>query len=364
MPEYVDKIKEFEDELKKTKYNKRTQFHIGLVKAKIAKLKEKEIARSKGGGIKDGYSVKKSGDATVILIGYPSVGKSTLLNALTNADSEVGAYDFTTLSVVPGLMEYKHAKIQILDVPGIVNGAATGRGRGKEVLAVMRNAELVLIVVDVNHPEHLDILKKEIYDTGLRLNERIPDVKIVKTTRGGISIGATVKLTKIDKRTIEGVCREMGINNAGITIRTDITPDELIDVIEANKKYVPAVIVLNKIDTVDEKKLRETEKLTKSNLSISADRRLNTEQLKEVIFSSLKFIRVFCKEAGKKADMDVPLIMTQPCTIEDVCNKLHRDFVNRFRFGKVWGRSAKFPGQSFSLKHQLLDSDVAEIHLR
>jgi uncharacterized protein len=153
MPEYMDKVKELEDELKKTKYNKRTQYHIGLVKAKIAKLKEKEVGRGKGGGPKEGYSVRKSGDATVILIGYPSVGKSTLLNALTNAESETGAYDFTTLSVIPGLLHYKHAQIQILDVPGIVSGAATGRGRGKEVLAVMRNAELVLIVIDVNHPE-------------------------------------------------------------------------------------------------------------------------------------------------------------------------------------------------------------------
>ncbi|MEM4268446.1 MAG: GTP-binding protein, partial [Candidatus Woesearchaeota archaeon] len=315
MPDYLEKIKELEDELKKTKYNKRTQFHIGLVKAKIAKLKEKELSRGRGGAPKEGYAVKKSGDATVILVGYPSVGKSTLLNVLTDAHSDVGAYDFTTLTVVPGLLEHNHAKIQILDVPGIVRGAATGRGRGKEVLAVMRNADLVLIVVDVNHPEHLEILKNEIYDTGLRLNEKKPDVKIVRTPRGGLKIGTTVRLTKIDKRTIEGVCREMGINNAELTIREDITSDQLIDVIEANKKYVPSIVVINKIDTVSSVRLMEIEKEIKPDISISAEKGIGIRELKDVIFNSLNFIRIFCKQQGKKADLDVPLIMTSPCSV-------------------------------------------------
>ena len=128
-----ERIKELEEELSTTKYNKRTQGHIGLVKAKIARLKEEQQRKQAGKGKTEGYSVKRSGDATAIIVGFPSVGKSTLLNALTNAKSEVAAYAFTTLTCIPGLMEYKHAKIQILDVPGIVEGAASGRGRGKEI---------------------------------------------------------------------------------------------------------------------------------------------------------------------------------------------------------------------------------------
>jgi len=105
-----DKIKEFEHELSTTKYNKKTQHHIGLVKAKIANLKKKELVRSASKGKKEGYSVRKTGDGTVIMLGFPSVGKSTLLNKITNANSPIGSYDFTTLSVIPGTMEYKHAK--------------------------------------------------------------------------------------------------------------------------------------------------------------------------------------------------------------------------------------------------------------
>src|SRR3989344_1830958 len=130
MVDYLQKIKELEDELKKTKYNKATQGHIGIVKAKLAMLKEKQTSRSqkKTGKSEYGYTVRKSGDATILLLGFPSTGKSTILNKLTDAKSEVAAYAFTTLTVIPGVMEYKQAKIQILDVPGIVRGAASGRG--------------------------------------------------------------------------------------------------------------------------------------------------------------------------------------------------------------------------------------------
>ena len=100
MPDYAEQIKLLEDELKKTKYNKATPGHIGLVKAKLALLKEKAEARvqKKTGKSEHGYTVRKSGDATVLLLGFPSTGKSTLLNKLTGTNSEVAAYAFTTLS--------------------------------------------------------------------------------------------------------------------------------------------------------------------------------------------------------------------------------------------------------------------------
>ena len=134
-----EKIKEIEELISKTKYNKSTQRAVGLYKAQLAKLKEKQASRGKGKK-GEGYAVRKTGDGTVVLLGFPSVGKSTLLNAITNSESRVGAYAFTTLTVIPGTLEYKYAKIQVLDVPGVVHGAAAGTGRTYEPRAESKRA--------------------------------------------------------------------------------------------------------------------------------------------------------------------------------------------------------------------------------
>ncbi len=362
MVDYDDKLRDFEEELKKTPYNKRTQHSIGLLKAKIARLRDRIQTRASGGGGGYSYAVRKSGDASVVLVGYPSVGKSTLLNALTNAESVTAAYSFTTLDVIPGLLEYSHAQIQILDVPGILQGAALGKGRGREVLSVVRNSDMVMFLVDINHPEHYPVIKKEVYDAGLRVNMQRPDVKIIKKSRGGINIGTTVKLTKIAKKTCESILREYRLNNADIVIRTDISADELIDVIEDNKHYIPGITALTKVDLVSRDELRKLEVEIRPDISVSAEKGDNISNLKKLIYDRLGFMSVFCKEVRKKADLDVPLVLRTGSTVEDMCQRLHRDFIKNFRYARVWGKSAKFPGQRLSLKHRLIDRDIVEIH--
>ena len=362
----TEQIKELEAQIGKTKYNKRTQHAIGLMKAKLAMLKEKQVQRSSTGKAKgdDRFTVRKTGDGTVVLLGFPSVGKSTLLNKITNAKSDIGAYQFTTLAAVPGLLKYKHAKIQIIDVPGIVSGAASGRGRGKEVMGVIRNADLILILIDALNPEHYNAILKEIYETGVRINKEKPDVRITKKERGGVGVGTTVKLTKIDVQTIKDIAREMKLSNADILIRTDIDADEFIDVIEGNKKYTKSLVVVNKIDLVDKKKLEQIKKKIKPDVMVSAESGKGLDELKDAIYNRLGLIRVFLKEVNKPADMDEPLIMFKGCTIRDVCSKLHRDFVDKFKFARVWGKSAKFDGQIFNKMDKVLeDKDVLELHM-
>ncbi|MFQ5474981.1 MAG: OBG GTPase family GTP-binding protein, partial [Candidatus Nanoarchaeia archaeon] len=341
---HAQRIKELEEEIRKTKYNKATQHHVGLVKAKIAALREAQEKKSKSGPVFEGYTVRKTGDASVVLVGFPSVGKSTLLNKLTNAESETAAYAFTTLTVIPGLMKYSGAKIQILDVPGIVRGAAAGTGRGKEVLSVMRNADLALILIDATYPQHLPVLLKEIRDSGLRLDETFPYVKIKKTARGGVDLGSTVKLTHLTRETVVGILKEFRIMNAQVVIRQNVTADQFIDAIEANKSYLPSLVVLNKVDLLSEEELAAVKKNVKPDICISAVNDDDFEQVKESIFQKLQFIRIFTKERGKKADLEEPLIMKRGATAKDVCMKLHRDFINKFKKAKIWGKSAKFPG--------------------
>ncbi|MBI2580627.1 50S ribosome-binding GTPase, partial [Candidatus Woesearchaeota archaeon] len=214
MVNYEEEIRSLQEEISKTQYNKATQHHIGLVKAKIARLKERAVARSKGSKKGEGYAVRKSGDATAIIIGFPSVGKSTLLNGITNAESKTAAYDFTTLTCIPGIMEYNGAKIQVLDVPGILKGAASGLGKGKEVIAVARNADLAILMVDVFTVNQIDTLRKELEEADIRVNQQPPHVTITRKERGGLSIATTVKLTKIDEKTIGAILNEFRIVSA------------------------------------------------------------------------------------------------------------------------------------------------------
>ena len=359
-------VKQLEDELAKTKYNKATQFHIGLVKAKIAMIKEKAETRAKSRAPGEGYSVKKSGDATAVLVGFPSVGKSTLLNRLTNAESKTAAYDFTTLTCIPGMMEYNNTKIQILDIPGIIRGASSGSGRGKEVIAVARGADVIIAMVNALELWQLDAIKKELHDAGIRINEKKPNMRIKTTSKGGVSIGSTVPLT-VDKNVFVGILREYKLINCDVVIHEDITIDRFIDALEGNKEYKPCVIALNKVDLLDEQSIKEIQKQVSvygECIPISADRNYNLDKLREVIFKKLEFIRIYMKELSKKPDMGDPVIIRKSSTVRDVCSKIHTDFIRRFRFCRVWGKSAKFPGQRFNLEHVMQDGDVLELHLK
>ncbi|GFO95855.1 small GTP-binding protein [groundwater metagenome] len=356
-------IKSVEEEISKTKYNKATEGHIGRLKAKLSRLREEvqKKASTKSGG--EGFAVKKSGDASVVLLGFPSVGKSTLLNSLTGTESAVASYEFTTLDVVPGALEYKGATIQILDVPGVLKGAASGRGRGKEVLAVVRNADLVLVMLDVFQLVHYNVLLEELFAAGIRVNSRPPEVTIRKKPRGGISISSTVGVG-LDDDTIKSIMGEYRIHNANVVIRENINIDKLIDAILGNRKYIPGIVVINKIDLADEYTLRECKEKFPDALLVSADKKTHIDELKEVIYEKLGFIRIYLKPQGQPPDMEEPLIVRYGSTIGDICDKLHRDFRKRFRYALIWGDSAKHKGQHVGIDHMLYDNDIITIILR
>lgn len=360
----AQEIADLEKQIATTKYNKSTQAAVGLMKAKLAQLRQKQVSRSKSTP-GEGYAVRKTGDGTVVLLGFPSTGKSTLLNALTNAKSAVAAYSFTTLTVIPGLLTYKHAKIQILDVPGIINGAASGSGRGKEVLQVIRTSDLVLMIIDVFNPEQYQYLLHEIDLTGVRVNKEKPNVKVTKTSKNGIRVGATVPLTQITKKEIQDICKVFRIMNAEILIRSDINADDFIDVLEANKVYLPMIKVLNKIDIADPASLERAREMVKPDLEISGHARLNIDKLKDLIFERMNFMRIYLKQVGKPADMEVPMIMVKHSTIGNLCQKLHQDFLKKFTFARIWGPSAKFGGQKIlKPEHVMQDQDIVEIHMK
>ncbi|MBJ29254.1 MAG: GTP-binding protein [Euryarchaeota archaeon] len=365
-----EQIKSLEDEISKTKYNKATQGHIGKLKAKIAALrhkKEKAQAHSRASGGAQGFEVKKSGDASVALVGFPSVGKSSLISQLTEVESDAGNFEFTTLTCIPGLMEHRGAKIQILDLPGLIKGASEGKGRGKEILNVIRGSDMVLYVIDPFQKSHFQVLDRELWKSGMRLNQEPPQVFISRTRRGGIEVRSTLEQTNLEDEEIQAIVRSFGIVSATVTLRTDVTDDHIVDTLAGNRIYNRAVVVVNKIDLANKKDLERAYEGLPGGwpvLNVSAKTGAGIEEMKDFIFDNLGFMSIFLKPQGQEADLVEPLIVKDTSTVRDVCAKLHRDFLRKFRYARVKGPSAKFDWQRVGLDHLLKDGDLLTVILK
>ena len=233
---------------------------VGQLKAKIAKLKEElEAKLSKGGSKGEGFAVKKEGDSTVGLLGKPSVGKSTLLGKVTNKESKIGAYEFTTLDVVPGLLHFKHTNLQILDLPGIIDRAADNRGF-LEKSFISSSCDLIVLVIDSRYPlDEMKMLLEETKKSGIRFNSSRPNIEIRRMSHGGISVPLNNSRESVPYDLIKQVLNDMKYTNAEVIIHEkNLTVDDFIDACYGNLEYKRAVICLNKIDlfTVDEMKAK------------------------------------------------------------------------------------------------------------
>ncbi len=348
-----EKIKEIEEEMDRTQVNKATEYHLGILKAKLAKLRRELVTPSgtKGAG---GFDVRKSGDASVVLIGLPSVGKSTLLNKLTGAKSEIASYAFTTLKCIPGVMRYKDAKIQILDLPGIIEGAKDGKGRGREIIGVARTADLILIMVEAANEKARKVIETELYGFGIRINAVSPRVSISKNAKGGLIISSTVPLKKISENEVKAAMSEYRIFNANVVLHDDITVDEFIDVLEGNRVYTPALYVMTKCDLAKGK-------LPGGYIKISHNDDKSISELRDAIYDRLELINVFTKRRGEKADLEEAMVVKKGITVGGVCERLHRDLRKNFRYAMIWGKSVKHPAQRVGLNHVVADGDIIQI---
>jgi uncharacterized protein len=303
----------------------------------------------------------KSGDARVSLIGFPSVGKSTLLSTLTKTESEAAGYEFTTLTCIPGVIEYKGANIQLLDLPGIIEGAAQGKGRGRQVIAVARTADLVLMMLDATKPNvHRDLLTAELESVGIRLNKEKPNIYFKVKKGGGFSFNSTCTLTKTSEKMVQMILHSYKIFNAEVLFREDCTTDEFIDVVCGNRVYLPCIYVYNKIDCIS---IEEVNRLARQphSVVVSCNMMLNLDFLLETIWDYLALLRVYTKKPGQPPDFDDCLILRRGVTVEHVCHAVHRTLVAAFKYALVWGQSAKFSPQRVGINHIMADEDVIQV---
>ncbi|BEI83949.1 hypothetical protein CcaverHIS002_0405530 [Cutaneotrichosporon cavernicola] len=319
----LQKIEDIEKEMSRTQKNKgedplrtqlteATEYHLGLLKAKLAKYRAQLLEPEKKSAKGEGFDVLKSGDARVCLIGFPSVGKSTLLSKTTKTESAVGAYEFTTLT----------------------------------------------------SDEQRAMLVAELEEVGIRLNTKSPDVVFKQKTAGGITITCTVKLTKTDERMIRSILQSYRIHNCDVMIREDITIDEFIDVLLGTRKYIPALTVNNKIDAISMETLdhmaRQGDGKT---VMISCEADLGLDWLLDAIWKELGLVKVYTKKRGEQPDLGDPICLRAGATIETVCHGIHRGLASHFKYALVWGKSSKFnpQPQKVGLSHQVMNEDVVSI---
>lgn len=359
----AQKIADIESEMSRTQRNKNTEYHLGQLKAKLAKLRRDLInpPGGGGGGTGMGFDVARTGVASVGFIGFPSVGKSTLMSGLTGTVSEAANYEFTTLTTVPGTLTHNGARIQILDLPGIIEGAKDGKGRGRQVIAVARSCNLIFIVLDVLKPlKDLAILENELEGFGIRLNRVPPKITVKRKETGGIAISNTVPLTKVDANEIKAVLSEYRMNSAAVTIhQPDATIEDIIDVVEGNRMYIPCIKVLNKVDAISIEELDLLYKIPDS-VPISSKLWLNIDELMEVMWEKLNLVRVYTKPRGQQPDYSSPVVLRRGrCTVEHFCNAIHKDIAKQFKNAMIWGTSAKHSrGQKVGMDHVLEDEDI------
>ncbi len=234
------------------------------IKKRMARYKElilKEKIQKKKGGGKHGFSLKKDGAATVCFIGTTNTGKSYILKKLTNADVEISESEFTTKKPEIGMMDYSGIKVQVVELPSIVENYSKKK-EGPAYISIIKQVEL--LVIFFNTPEEKQLIDKE--------------------------------------------------------------------------------LIKNEVDT----------RQTVFN---------NEESIKDLIWRNIGLIKVFTKQPGKKVE-DIAIALKVNSNVKDLAELVHKDFLKKFKYARIWGKSVKFKGQMGGLSHKLEDNDIVEFHVK
>ena len=122
------------------------------------------------------------------------------------------------------------------------------------------------------------------------------------------------------------------------------------------------IFVLSKADSLSHEEIAKFRNFDKV-IILSAKSSKGLEQLKQRIFDSLGLIRVFTKEPGRKPS-ELPVVLKIDADIRELAKNIRKDYPDRFLFAKIWGKGAKFAGQSVGIEYRLHDQDIVELHLK
>ena len=280
------------------------------LKRRISKHKDESQKKKGTTKHKSVFSIDKEGAAQIVVIGPPNTGKSSLIARLTHATPEVAEFPHTTHKPTPGMAEYENIQFQLIDTPPV----------SEEYIDplmpdMIRRADIVVILLDVK----ADLIGQ--YEDTL----------------------ATLETYRI-------------------------FPEETV-VPEGVRKphfFKKMLVVANKTDEEKDKEdfeaFVELTDIQLPSLSISIKHERNIQEFLDTLYNLSGIIRVYSKNPGKEPDLNEPFVIPRDSTLEELAAKIHKDFVQKLKFARIWGE-AVHDGQMVQRDYVMHDGDIVEIHL-
>jgi hypothetical protein len=231
---------------------------------------------------RDSIAVRREGAAQIALVGPPNAGKSSLLQALSAIQIRTGDYAFTTTRPVAATTRLGGVLVQMVEIPGLIEGAADDRGGGRALLGVLRNADAIAWCHACDRPlSELETIRAEV-------------------AAAGIELPGLLAATKADE--------------AAAPEHPDL-------------RVVP-------VSVLDD---------------------ASVERLREELWRLTGLVRIHLRDGGD------PVALEPSATVLDVADTIHHDLRERCSGARVWGGSARFPGQQVGREYELSDGDTVEI---
>lgn len=337
---------------------------ITTLRKELEEKKRKKAARS---GPKT--FVQKEGAAQIALLGLTKSGKSSLLAAVTNAKVEISSDPYATRKPIPGILAYRDIQFQIVETPALMEGSADGRAWGLQTLGLARNADGVVLLVDLSRDpvEQLSLILNETEKARLIFEKPKARIEIERKYVGaGLRIILIGTLVDCTFRDVENLLKTHHIGDGVVKITGDARLDEIENAIFESTIYKPAIIVANKIDLERAKTNLAALKAYVGGklpiLAISCKNRIGLNKLGEAFYEMIGIMRVYTKEPNEKEYSKRPFILGKGSTVLDLAKSIHTDLTKKFAFAKVWADRLVFSPQKVGLTFILQDRDIVEIH--
>jgi ribosome-interacting GTPase 1 len=369
------KLQKMQEFLSCVPQHKGTMKLRGQIKKKMAVIrKDLEDKKRKGTGKGSGgpkLFIEKEGTAQIALLGDTNVGKSCLLAALTNANVTVSPTPYCTREPVPGIMNYMDVQFQVVEAPALMRGSADGRAWGLQTLGLARNADGLILMVDLSRDpvEQLELVLGELEKTRVLVAKPKGKVDIDRRYAGAaLRIILVGKLLGTTMREVEDLLRSYKISDAIVRISGEVTLEDVEDSIFESTIYKPALVVANKLDVKGaQANLRVLKRYVNGKLpviAVSCERRIGLDELGSALFESLGVIRIYTKEPGMRVHSDHPFALRRGATVNDLAKNIHKEFVSNFLFAMVWAKRLRFSPKKVGLSFVLEDGDIVEIHTK